>query len=303
MSKAHWVALSMIPGIGGTTARKLVERFGAVEAVFEADQADLLAVPRVTADIVRQIRNTLLENVEAELASLDDEGITVVTLEDDGYPELLRTVGDAPPVLFVRGQVRPADTRAVAIVGTREPGDQGLQTAERLAGELAARGWTIVSGLALGIDTAAHRGALAAPGGRTLAVMGSGLRVVHPSKNADLAQEIIACGALLSELHPSTPPRGPQLMARDRIISGLSHAVIVVEASEKSGSLDTASKARKQGRRVLAVPGSPGTDQLIISGATLVEIEREDWGELVALIEQPLGMPATPGIPQQSSLW
>jgi DNA processing protein len=303
MSKAHWVALSMIPGIGGTTARKLVERFGAVEAVFEADQADLLAVPRVTADIVRQIRNTLLENVEAELASLDDEGITVVTLEDDGYPELLRTVGDAPPVLFVRGQVRPADTRAVAIVGTRGPGDQGLQTAERLAGELAARGWTIVSGLALGIDTAAHRGALAAPGGRTLAVLGSGLRVVHPSKNADLAQEIIARGALLSELHPSTPPRGPQLMARDRIISGLSHAVIVVEASEKSGSLDTASKARKQGRRVLAVPGSPGTDQLIISGATPVEIEREDWGELVALIEQPLGMPATPGIPQQSSLW
>jgi DNA processing protein len=302
MSKAHWVALSMIPGIGGTTARKLVERFGAVEAVFEADQADLLAVPRVTADIVRQIRNTLLENVEAELASLDDEGITVVTLEDDGYPELLRTVGDAPPVLFVRGQVRPADTRAVAIVGTREPGDQGLQTAERLAGELAARGWTIVSGLALGIDTAAHRGALAAPGGRTLAVLGSGLRVVHPSKNADLAQEIIARGALLSELHPSTPPRGPQLMARDRIISGLSHAVIVVEASEKSGSLDTASKARKQGRRVLAVPGSPGTDQLIISGATPVEIEREDWGELVALIEQPLGMPGVAGIPQQSSL-
>ena len=303
MSKAHWVALSTIPGIGGATARKLVERFGTVGAVFEADPADLLAVPRITPDIVRQIQTTLLENVEAELVSLDDEGITVVTLEDDGYPELLRTVGDAPSVLFVRGQVRPADTQAVAIVGTREPGDQGLQTAERLASELAARGWTIVSGLALGIDTAAHRGVFAVPGGRTLAVLGSGLRVVHPSKNADLAQEIIARGALLSELHPSTPPRGPQLMARDRIISGLSRAVIVVEAGEKSGSLDTASKARRQGRPVLAVPGSPGTDQLITSGAASVQVGQMDWGVLVARIEQSLGMLPTPGNLRQASLW
>jgi DNA processing protein len=303
MSTAHWVALSMIPGIGGTTARKLVERFGTVEAVFEADQADLLAVRRVTPDIARQIRNIRFKDIEAELASLDDEGITVVTPQDDGYPELLRTAGDAPSVLFVRGQVRPADTRAVAIVGTREPGAQGLQTAERLASELAARGWTIVSGLALGIDTAAHRGALAAPGGRTLAVLGSGLRVVHPCNNADLAQEIIARGALLSELHPSTPPRGPQLMARDRIISGLSRAVIVVEAGEKSGSLDTASKAHKQGRPVLAVPGSPGTDQLIAFGATPVQVEQEDWGKLVALVEQLPGMSTAPDIPQQVSLW
>ncbi len=303
MSKAHWVALSMVPGIGGATARKLVERFGTVDAVFEADKADLLAVPRITPDIARQIRNTLLENVEAELVSLDDEGITVLTLEDNSYPELLRGASDAPSVLFVRGQMRPADTRAIAIIGTRGPSDQGLQTAQRLAGELAARGWTIVSGLALGIDTAAHRGALAALGGRTLAVLGSGLRLVHPRENAGLAEEITMRGALLSELHPSTPPRGPQLMARDRIISGLSRAVIVVEAGEKSGSLDTAFKARRQSRLVLAVPGSPGTDQLIASGATSVKVGQVDWRELMARIEQSLGTSSALGNVQQASLW
>jgi len=303
MSKAHWVALSMIPGIGGATARKLVERFGTVDAVFEADESALLAVPRITPDITRQIRNALLENVEAELVSLDDEGITVLALEDNGYPELLRGASDAPSVLFVRGLVQPADTRAIAIIGTREPSDRGLQTAQRLASELAARGWTVISGLALGIDTAAHRGALAARDGRTLAVLGSGLRVVHPRENAGLAEEISTRGALLSELHPSTPPRGPQLMARDRIISGLSCAVIVVEAGEKSGSLDTASKARRQSRLVLAVPGSPGTDQLIASGATSVKVGQVDWGELMARIEQSLRTSPALGNVQQASLW
>lgn len=302
MSKAHWVALSMIPGIGGTTARKLVERFGTADAVFEADQADLLAVPRVTPDIAHQIRNTSLENVEAELASLDDEGIAVVTLDDDRYPELLHAAGDAPAVLFVRGEIKPADARAIAIVGTREPSGRGRQSAEDLASELASRGWTIVSGLASGIDSAAHRGALAASQGRTLAVLGSGLRVIHPRENTELAEEIAARGALISELHPSAPPRGPQLMARDRIISGLSRAVVVVEAGEKSGSLDTASKAHKQGRPVLAMPGSPGADQLIASGAMPVEIKPTNWDALIALIEQSSApSPANPL--QQASLW
>jgi DNA processing protein len=293
----------MIPGIGGTTARKLVERFGTVEAVFEADEADLLAVPRVTPDIASQIRNTSLENVEAELASLDDEGIGVITLDDDGYPEMLRAAGDAPAALFVRGEIKPADARAVAIVGTREPGERGRQAAQQLASELAERGWTIVSGLAMGIDTAAHQGALSTRHGRTLAVLGSGLRVIHPRENAGLAEAIAARGALLSELHPSTPPRGPQLMARDRIISGLAHAVIVVEAGAKSGSLDTASRASKQGRLVLAVPGSPGADQLIASGAARVDIEQLDGMALNHLIEKSTIPSTAADHPQQAGLW
>ena len=303
MSKIHWLALSMIQGIGGTTARKLVERFGTVDSVFEVDEANLLAVPRVTPDIARQIRNTSLENVEAELASLDDEGITVVTLDDDDYPELLRAASDAPVVLFLCGQLRSADTRAVAVVGTREPSERGRQAAEELASELASRKWTIVSGLALGIDTAAHRGALAAKGGRTLAVLGSGLRVIHPRENVSLAEAIASRGALMSELHPATPPRGPQLMARDRIISGLSRAVIVVEAGEKSGSLDTASKARKQGRTVFAVPGSPGADQLIASGASRIEIERVKWDALIGQLEGLSLSVVASDAPQQAKLW
>jgi DNA processing protein len=301
--KAHWVALSLIPGIGGTTARKLVERFGTVEAVFEADVAELATVPRVTPDVAQRIRQTALEKVEAEIVSLEDEGMAVLTQDDENYPPLLRTVNDAPVVLFVQGQVRPCDERAVAIVGTRQPSERGRRTTEQLAEELAARGWTIVSGLALGIDTSAHRGALAADGGRTLAVLGSGLRVIHPKENSGLARDIVKRGALMSELHPATPPRGQQLMARDRIISGLARAVIVVEAGEKSGSLDTAAKARKQERLVVAAPGSPGTDQLIASGALRIAVEQLDIEAVCALIEPPSLPPASRETPKQASLW
>ena len=299
--KAHWVALSLIPGVGGTTARKLVERLGTIEAVFEVDTADLTSVPRITPDIAQRIRQTSLENVEAEIMSWEDEGITVLTPGDEDYPPLLRAVSDAPVVLFVQGHVRSSDARAVAIVGARQPSERGQRIAQQLAEGLAARGWTIVSGLAAGIDTSAHRGALAASG-RTLAVLGSGLRVIHPRENAELAQEIVKRGALLSELHPATPPRGQQLMARDRIISGLARAVIVIEAGEKSGSLDTAAKARKQSRPVLAVPGSPGTDQLIASGARRIDAEPLDIAAVSDLIDQPSPLSATPELPRQASL-
>ena len=299
--KAHWVALSLIPGVGGTTARKLVERLGTIEAVFEVDTADLTSVPRITPDIAQRIRQTSLENVEAEIMSWEDEGITVLTPGDEDYPPLLRAVSDAPVVLFVQGHVRSSDARAVAIVGARQPSERGQRISQQLAEGLAARGWTIVSGLAAGVDTSAHRGALAASG-RTLAVLGSGLRVIHPRENAELAQEIVKRGALLSELHPATPPRGQQLMARDRIISGLARAVIVIEGGEKSGSLDTAAKARKQSRPVLAVPGSPGTDQLIASGARRIDAEPLDIAAVSDLIDQPSPPSATPELPRQASL-
>jgi DNA processing protein len=154
-----------------------------------------------------------------------------------------------------------------------------------IARELADRGLTVVSGLAIGIDTAAHRGALAAPGGRTLAVPGSGLRAIHPRQNAPLAEAIARRGALLSEVHPNTPVSGPVLMARDRITSGLARAVIVVEAGEKSGSLDTAARARRQGRLLFALPGSPGTDALLAGGGSeALELQRANPDDLARRI-------------------
>jgi len=171
-----------------------------------------------------------------------------------------------------------------------------VEQAESMAARLASKGFTIVSGLAPGIDTAAHRGALRADAGRTLAVLGSGVRMIHPRENVELAREIAGRGAVISEYHPNTPVKGPQLMARDRIVSGLSLAVIVVEAGSMSGSVDTAEKARRQGRKVFAVPGSPGCDELIASGARSL-----DPGDLDALIA---GASAESDEPQeQLGLW
>jgi len=256
---------------------------------------------RITPDIAGQLFTTPIETLEAELLSLGDEGIDLLTWDDDRFPAHLRALTDAPLVLFVCGTLKRDDEQAVAVVGTRTPGEHALNLASRLSRELASRGLTIVSGLALGIDTAAHRGALEA--GRTLAVLGSGIRVIHPRENAELAQAIIGRGALLSELHPNTPPRGPQLMARDRIVSGLSRAVIVVEAGAQSGSLDTAARARKQGRLVYAVPGSAGTEQLIETGARPLDPASADLDLLAAEIANHFPPGQANVSPRQSSLW
>ena len=287
MSKIHWLALSMTSGIGGATARKLVERFGSAEAAFDAQDEELLQIPRITAAIVEGLRAVSFEALEYELTSMDDEGVSVLTWDDDDYPSNLRRASDSPPLLFARGGLSASDENAVAIVGTREPSSSSSALAEALARGLAERGLTIVSGLALGSDTAAHLGALNAEGGRTLAVLGSGLHMIHPSQNVSLAEDITRHGALLSEFHPGAPPSGPNLMARDRVVSGLSKAVIVIEAGLKSGSMDTASKARHQGRLVFAVPGSPGTDDLLSSGANPVNPEDIDFDDLIERIRVP----------------
>lgn len=287
MSNAHWLALTTVPGIGGVTARKLLDRFGDIESVFSASPEDLTQIPRITESIAQQLVSAPIEQLESELLSLNDEGIDLLTWDDDRFPSRLRALPDAPMVLFMRGALKPGDKNAVAIVGTREPSPRAVEVAATLGRELSGRGLTIVSGLALGVDTAAHRGALESEG-RTLAVLGSGIRFIHPKENVELAEQITRSGALLSELHPNTPPRGPQLMARDRIVSGLSRAVIVVEAGEKSGSLDTAAKAKKQGRLVYAVPGSAGTDQLLASGAWRIRLQELDFGSLVSNISNHL---------------
>ncbi len=285
MSKAHYMALTKVSGVGGVTARKLVERFGSISRAFDADDIELAAVPRVTPDVISAMREVDLDQVESEIEALDDEGIRVLTWDDDDYPENLRSAPDAPFLLYAAGKVKPEDARAVAVVGSREASEQGIECAQSIARGLAEAGFTIVSGLAPGIDGAGHRGALESDEGRTLAVLGSGLRIVHVRENREMAEEIVSRGAILSDYHPNTPPSGQSLMSRNRIISGLSLAIIVVEAGPRSGSMDTAERARKQGRKLLAVPGSPGTDALIRSGAQ--SIDCKDIDGIVALIEEP----------------
>lgn len=288
MNEVYWLALSTISGIGGRTAKRLIERFGSIPAAFDAEEEELSLIPRMTTEMIAGMRNAPLEQLEDELCDLRSEGIRLLTWDSDDYPANLRKADDAPPILFVMGTLTDDDERAVAIIGTREPSDESIALASRLAREFAGCGFTVVSGLALGVDAAAHEGALDA-GGRTLAVFGSGIRHIHPRSNQMLAERILESGALLSELHPNTPVQGRNLMARDRIISGLSLGVIVVEAGIKSGSMDTAAKAKKQGRLVMAVPGSPGTDELISGGAVRLGSDATDIAALCEQIENYAG--------------
>ncbi len=284
MSKLHWLALMSVSGIGGVTARKLIERFGDVEAIFDAPHEELESVPRITADIADRLRAVSLDDIETALESLADEGMDVLTWDDDDYPPNLRPVNDAPPLLFMRGALLPSDTAAVAIVGSRDATPQSIAVTESLACALAGRGLTVVSGLALGIDAAAHRGALAAEDGRTIAVLGSGLHAIFPREHIALAEEIVERGAVMSELRPNAPASGPSLMARDRIVSGLSRAVIVVEARERSGTMDTVKRARAQRRLLLAVPGTPGTQVMLGQGAERLDPQSVDLDDLAQRI-------------------
>lgn len=299
MSKAHWLGLSTIPGVGGATFSKLIEQFGTAEAVYQASDTKLLAIPRVTEQTVAHLQQIRLEQIEAEILSLEDEGISVLTWEDADYPHLLQSISSAPPILYVQGEFNPQDEKAVAIIGTREPTPDAVQIAQSIAQECAHRGLTIISGLAIGIDTAAHEGALMAENGRTIAVLGSGLQSVHPRQNIPLAEQITRRGAVISEYKPRTRVKGSQLMARDRIVSGLSLAVIVIQANEKSGTLDTAQKARKQDRLLFAIPGSPGADRLISQGADALGPNQIDYD---ALVKRILNKPSS-SKPQQMSLF
>lgn len=235
----------------------------------------------MTAEIAALLYACDFDQIENELYALGRDGISVLTLDDDDYPTNLALIHDAPPVLFMRGALSTKDERAVAIVGTREASERGQRIATELARGLGKRGWTIVSGLARGIDTAAHLGAL---DGRTLAVLGSGIRVIHPKENEALAEKIAqGHGAVLSEFSPNTPPQGRNLMTRDRVISGLASGTIVVQAEKDSGSMDTASRARRQSRLVFAVRGGgAGAEQLLRTGAEEIDADNVDWDTLIA---------------------
>jgi len=266
-----WVAFSHVPGIGPTRLAALEGRFGDIEAAWQAPAAALAGVldARSLASLV-EVRAGL--DLDAALARVEEVGARVVVRDDPAYPPQLREIGWAPFLLYVRGDVDLLATPSIAVVGTRRASEYGLQAARMLAGDLAAAGVTIVSGLALGIDGAAHRAALGI-GGPTIAVLGCGIDVAYPPRHAQLQEEIATKGAVVSEYPPGTPPDGGNFPARNRIVSGLAVATLVVEAGETSGALLTARDAAEQGRDVFAVPGrifspaSVGTHALIAAGA------------------------------------
>ncbi|MDQ3814693.1 MAG: DNA-processing protein DprA, partial [Armatimonadota bacterium] len=245
-------------------------------AVRGGREAELLATPGLTPIMVERLQEAATRDVSKALAAMEEHQIRLMLQIDSDYPAALRSLPDPPPFLFLRGTVEAADEVAVAIVGTRHATEYGRGVAAKLAGDLARRGITIVSGLARGIDTTAHRGALEA-GGRTFAVCGCGLDIVYPSDNKKLMQEVTENGAAFSEFAPTVHPEAWHFPARNRIISGLSAGVIIVEAAERSGALITADFALEQGRDVFAVPGniykvqSKGVHALIKQGATLIE--------------------------------
>jgi DNA processing protein len=280
MSKLHWAALISSARIGGTLATRLLKHFGSLEAVFAASVDDLLQVQGIGQNTASAIKHTELSSVQEMLDRLAEAGIDAVTWEEATYPQNLLCIPDAPPVLFVQGKLRKEDVRAIAVVGTRKPVQEALALTERLAFELAQRGWIIVSGLAVGIDTAAHSGALKA-GGRTLAVLGSGIQNIYPRRNKSLADSIVDQGALVSEVLPNAPVSRQGLIARNRITSGLSRAVFVIQSTEDSGSINTARRARKQGRALYVIDdGTPFHDQLLALNASELQARQIDWDDL-----------------------
>lgn len=273
----YWLALNFIPGIGPVLINALLDRFGDPEHIFKASREELTSVEGIGQRLAGMIKETDVRgHVDRELRLIEKFNASIVTIGDPSYPKHLRQIYDPPPILYVRGDLRPEDELAISMVGSRMTSSYGRIITERIAGDLARSGVTIVSGMARGIDSSAHRGALSV-GGRTIAVLGCGVDIVYPSENRRLFDEITAKGAVISEFPMFTPPEAPNFPRRNRIISGLSLGVVVVQASSRSGSLITARYALEQNREVFAIPGnvgtaaSIGTNRLIKQGAKLVE--------------------------------
>ncbi len=269
--KLDWLQLARSGGVGPRTFFKLLQRFGSARRAFEE-------LPRLAreAGAEEQWRRCPRAEAEAELEALEQLGCELIAKGEAGYPERLAEIADPPPLLTLRGRIELLAAAGVAIVGARNASANGRMFAKGLAGELAAGGLVVVSGLARGIDTAAHEGALAASGA-TIAVIASGIDVPYPEDNADLMARIAETGAVVTERPLAAVPQARHFPRRNRLIAGLSLGVVVVEAAPQSGSLITARLAAEQGREVMAVPGSPldprhrGTNQLLRDGATLVE--------------------------------
>ncbi|MDD5432713.1 MAG: DNA-processing protein DprA [Candidatus Omnitrophica bacterium] len=269
------ISLNMVSDIGSQRLERLLDLFGKPENIFGASKEKLMLVPGIGEKISGEITSFNTENLDRELTLASKLGLKIVTLGCLDYPESLRNIPGSPLVLYYKGSLIAEDRLSISIVGSRLASFYGLESAKEFSSALAERGFTIVSGLAKGIDTYAHKGALRA-GGRTLAIMGSGFNNIYPQQNIDLAEEIAKNGAVISEFPINTKPFKQNFPRRNRIISGLSLGVLVVEAARNSGALITADFALEQGREVFALPGrvdsvkSSGTNELIKQGAKLV---------------------------------
>jgi DNA processing protein len=286
MDHFYWFALKSVPHVGNVTFRRLLEYFGCPEKVLQASPDELARVRGITPLAVASVAgHDYRDSAERECVAVAKSGVKIVDFLSEEYPKVLLEISDAPPFLYVRGELRSSE-QAVAVVGSRRASTYGMITTERIATELAEQGITVVSGMARGIDTAAHRGALKG-GGRTIGVLGCGIDVVYPPENRKMFDAVVERGALVSEFPMGTSPLAENFPRRNRIISGLSRGVLVVEAMQQSGSLITAQFALEQGREVFAIPGninsgaSKGTNQLIKQGAKLVESVQDILDELL----------------------
>ncbi len=305
-----WFALKSVPGIGNLLLKRLIDRFDSPARVFKATSQELSQVDGMSPRLIQSIRRHQLPDPDRRDFDLATEkGYGIVTLTDSAYPPLLREIPDPPPFLFVRGSLKDSP-KPLAVVGSRNATRYGISTTRKLCADLASLGFTIVSGMAKGIDTAAHEGALMGAG-RTLAVLGSGLENIYPAENRKLADRIAENGAVLSEFSPLAGPDAHHFPVRNRVISGIAYGTVIVEATLRSGSLITARLAAEQGRDVFAVPGSiqsfksTGTHALIKQGAKLVEHAQDIVAELPYLkipAAAPAQRPAGPSSPQLPAL-
>jgi DNA processing protein len=290
----HWLALNICNSIlGARRAHQLINYFGHIDAVFAASETALQAL-RLSRQAVSGILNPDWQVVEAAMAWADAPGRRIVTFDDQSYPALLRQISDPPLLLYCEGEVELLQRQTLAIVGSRSPTPTGTETAHAFANQLARLGFVITSGLALGIDAAAHRGCLNASGS-TIAVVGTGLDRVYPPRNGDLAAQIRTQGLIISEFPLGTPPLARHFPQRNRIISGIARGVLVVEAGIQSGSLITAHQAIEQGREVFAIPGSihnpnsKGCHHLLREGAKLVDSVSDILEELGGVMQSANG--------------
>ncbi|MBI5117716.1 DNA-protecting protein DprA [Candidatus Poribacteria bacterium] len=271
-----WLELSLVPGVGPKTFFRLIDHFSSARCALDASASMLRKVPEINGSVIEAITAGCKVELHKTLQLIEKNGVEVITFGNPDYPERLKTIPDPPPIIYVKGALVPGDANAISIVGSRRATHYGKMAAAKFAEDLGRMGFCIVSGLAYGVDAAAHKGALAG-GGRTIAVLGSGVDVVYPKANQKIYDQIPSSGALISEFPMGTQPDARFFPMRNRIVSGLSLGTLVIEAPRKSGALITVRHALDQGREVFAIPGnifspySEGCHKLIKDGAKLVE--------------------------------
>jgi len=309
-NRLYWIGFNLVKGIGSVRFKALLDHFGNAKTAWFASSDELRSLGinhKIINNLIRIRTDVSLEKIRDNIQSL---GVTILTWEDETYPRRLRDISQSPPVLYIRGDLIPQDDWAVAVVGTRRITGYGQQVTERITTKLVHAGITIVSGLARGVDGVAHKAAIQA-GGRTLAVLGCGVDKVYPPEHRTLFEKIVQNGAIISDYPPGTPPEASNFPPRNRIISGLSRATVVVEAGRRSGALITAEFAAEQGSEVFAIPGSilspqsRGTNNLIQQGARVLLTPQDilETLDLTRIVEQSDARTVLPANATESSLY